>query len=370
MFAAALSLTNAGDGFEIRRLQTAAPSDDCPLPGEGICGLIYDPVHCGENSCEYSNECIALLAGFESDDCVKAFDSGTMGPSSSMGMGETGEMIVMDDDAVMDVAAATVAPTEAGGDSEEGTFVEAAATVAPTEAAEAPTMEEEEVEEVMVADPTDAPEDMDMGANATEVEDMEDNMEDIMEEMEDMMDEEELPPLSDADCSPETPCEVCYGDCNSDDDCASGLACFRRPGEDNREVPGCSGRGEEGQDYCWVPQDGYIIVRAQQCNDKEPCVECQGDCDNDDECEGDLACYQSDGDTAIPGCKGKIQSGLDFCYKPTKCGSATCGQDEVCCNESCEICAKPSESCSTEECDVLTSDVAKTLLRKGSPLWR
>jgi hypothetical protein len=32
------------------------------------------------------------------------------------------------------------------------------------------------------------------------------------------------------------------------------------------------------------------------------CTECTGDCDDDSDCEGDLLCYQRDGDEDVPGC--------------------------------------------------------------------
>ena len=46
---------------------------------------------------------------------------------------------------------------------------------------------------------------------------------------------------------------VCSGDCDEDADCAQGLQCFQR---DRWEaVPGCSGRGVRGFDYCYSPTD-------------------------------------------------------------------------------------------------------------------
>jgi hypothetical protein len=47
--------------------------------------------------------------------------------------------------------------------------------------------------------------------------------------------------------------------------------------------------------------------------------ECEGDCDNDDECEGDLVCFLRDEETVIsPGCSGYefIGQEVDVCIKP------------------------------------------------------
>jgi hypothetical protein len=33
------------------------------------------------------------------------------------------------------------------------------------------------------------------------------------------------------------------------------------------------------------------------------------------------------------------------------CGPATCGADEVCCNESCGICTAPGDTCTTQACE-------------------
>lgn len=46
---------------------------------------------------------------------------------------------------------------------------------------------------------------------------------------------------------------------------------------------------------------------------------CQGDCDSDDDCEGDLKCFRDDDPKTVPGCQGnrrKNRSGnrVDFCY--------------------------------------------------------
>ena len=46
-----------------------------------------------------------------------------------------------------------------------------------------------------------------------------------------------------------------------------------------------------------------------------PLTECEGDCDNDNQCEGDLKCFQRSGFEAVPGCSGQGLSGKDYCYR-------------------------------------------------------
>ena len=61
-------------------------------------------------------------------------------------------------------------------------------------------------------------------------------------------------------------CKECQGECHDDEDCEEGLKCFRRNGEGWRigveegthpnpwaEIPGCSGMGKYGRDYCYDP---------------------------------------------------------------------------------------------------------------------
>ena len=43
---------------------------------------------------------------------------------------------------------------------------------------------------------------------------------------------------------------------------------------------------------------------------------CQGDCDADSDCGKGLKCFQRDGFTPVPGCKGKGINSWDYCYKP------------------------------------------------------
>lgn len=45
----------------------------------------------------------------------------------------------------------------------------------------------------------------------------------------------------------------CQGDCDIDADCAAGLTCYDRAGDEI--VPGCTGFGGTTWDYCYDPND-------------------------------------------------------------------------------------------------------------------
>ena len=63
-----------------------------------------------------------------------------------------------------------------------------------------------------------------------------------------------LPPL-DSSAGPNGGSNMpqCSGDCDEDTDCTAGLRCFERSG--TTTVPGCSGVGTPGFDYCYDPAD-------------------------------------------------------------------------------------------------------------------
>ena len=47
-----------------------------------------------------------------------------------------------------------------------------------------------------------------------------------------------------------------------------------------------------------------LVHLSTECDEDNPCQECEGDCDDDDECAGNLICFQRNGFTAVPGCEG------------------------------------------------------------------
>ena len=50
-----------------------------------------------------------------------------------------------------------------------------------------------------------------------------------------------------------------------------------------------------------------------------PLQNCNGDCDDDSHCSGNLICFQRSGTEAVPGCSGSAPAGVDFCAeRPTQ----------------------------------------------------
>ena len=62
---------------------------------------------------------------------------------------------------------------------------------------------------------------------------------------------------------------------------------------------------------------GDSSCQSPRSKDRAKCDECKGDCDRDDDCNGDLKCFQRDGHTKVPGCaQGGTgdTSSTDYCY--------------------------------------------------------
>ncbi|CAB9514047.1 AAI [Seminavis robusta] len=121
-------------------------------------------------------------------------------------------------------------------------------------------------------------------------------------------------------CSPDAPCAVCQGDCDTNDDCVGALECFHRPQDDTSPIPGCSGVGVAGRDYCYAPKPNSLRPRMPECTADLPCGMCEGDCDDSTECAPGLTCFtRGQGDlTPILGCDGLGIAGLDYCYNASE----------------------------------------------------
>lgn len=75
-------------------------------------------------------------------------------------------------------------------------------------------------------------------------------------------------------------------------------------------VPGCSGSGTSNWDYCiFPPLDSSPGVSGTNMK------LCQGDCDKDSHCQAGLKCFQRSGFTAVPGCSGPGTSNWDYCIE-------------------------------------------------------
>merc|ERR1719281_770582 len=92
------------------------------------------------------------------------------------------------------------------------------------------------------------------------------------------------------ECTEDSPCDVCEGDCNSDAECSTG-ACFQR--SDSETVPGCSLMDErivtKRDDVCYNRTVGAMASTAT-CTNSDECEVCEGPCTSDDECKGALVC--------------------------------------------------------------------------------
>jgi len=120
-------------------------------------------------------------------------------------------------------------------------------------------------------------------------------------------------PLQGTDDNSATNLAACIGECDSDDQCAPGLKCFQRSGIG--PIPGCSGAGEWGWDYCYNPA-GSIVLSGHNNNYATNLAACTHECDNDGQCAAGLRCFQRDGQETIPGCTGNGVSGWDYCFDP------------------------------------------------------
>lgn len=108
----------------------------------------------------------------------------------------------------------------------------------------------------------------------------------------------------------------CQSDCNSDSDCEGDLRCFQRSiGED---VPGClrSDTVSVNYDVCYDPNKNNVMRNVQWNTDKGNMKRCDHDCNSDDECAGILECHQRTNGELTPGCSGTIEDYNDICYYP------------------------------------------------------
>ncbi|KAL7468021.1 hypothetical protein ACHAXS_008245 [Conticribra weissflogii] len=141
-------------------------------------------------------------------------------------------------------------------------------------------------------------------------------------------------------CTPNQPCNRCTGECTGDNGCIGDLKCMTREEGQTDPIPGCSNGGlgdVPGGSYCYNDDDVVAPTNAPTrsptalprliwrgsngCTSDNPCPPCVGDCDDDNECEPSLSCFQRlAGDrTQVPGCAvgglGDVPGG-DYCYNP------------------------------------------------------
>ena len=158
-------------------------------------------------------------------------------------------------------------------------------------------------------------------------------------------------------------CGRCEGDCDSDNDCQTGLICFKRSGAES--VPGCLAAGGDrdvtGKGYCINPTDiGQTPIptamptpqisewkggpyeyslryhSVQSCNSTYPCGKCTGWCSSNTDCASGLSCFTRVGNEPIPGCvtggNGDV-SDRNYCYVAPQKGPLTFIPGEFTLNE-------------------------------------
>ena len=64
----------------------------------------------------------------------------------------------------------------------------------------------------------------------------------------------------------------------------------------------------------WLVQNKLRNVGG--CTAANPCGKCEGDCNDDNDCRGDLKCFQRDSCVQIPGCYDGSPCDYDFCHDP------------------------------------------------------
>ena len=104
-----------------------------------------------------------------------------------------------------------------------------------------------------------------------------------------------------------------------------GLTCFLTFRDDPPPgpyfVPGCSGTPDLGIDYCAEVPENYLSFQdtLNPLEPTPPIGRCRGNCNSDDDCEGDLECFIRDGIendivAPVPGCCGDGRG--NYCYGP------------------------------------------------------
>ena len=109
---------------------------------------------------------------------------------------------------------------------------------------------------------------------------------------------------------------LCEGDCDTSSHCANELICYQR--NDYAAVPGCTGQGVKDYDYCVEPKDNILRGESVDEHLTGELQKCQGDCNSDSHCAGNLVCYQRSGYSSVPGCLGLGIENFDYCIEQDK----------------------------------------------------
>jgi len=63
-------------------------------------------------------------------------------------------------------------------------------------------------------------------------------------------------------------------------------------------------------------QPDILVLQRNECSIDSPCGRCEGDCDTNEDCQGDLQCFERTGIEPVPGCEGNGKGGQDYCFDP------------------------------------------------------
>ena len=88
------------------------------------------------------------------------------------------------------------------------------------------------------------------------------------------------------------------------------MHCFQRDLEES--VPGCSGNGLSGWDYC-IPSVLTTGLHGWGGCGAGGCERCEGDCDSDSDCKAGLYCFHRNATEPVPGCSGEGLNEFDYC---------------------------------------------------------
>ena len=99
------------------------------------------------------------------------------------------------------------------------------------------------------------------------------------------------------------------------------LVCFQR--DAYTDVPGCTGGRVDasGTDFCVKQSDlegsSRTEIKFVGSDPTQTLGRCEGDCDTDEDCEGDLVCFQRSDCMYVPGCDGGFDdySRSDYCVR-------------------------------------------------------
>lgn len=80
--------------------------------------------------------------------------------------------------------------------------------------------------------------------------------------------------------------------------------------------PSGSSGGSSGSSNQGTGSGSSVQLRIGSCSSSNPCDECEGDCNRDSHCKGDLVCFQRGRNVPVPGCKGNDASRSDYCVDP------------------------------------------------------